>query len=114
MSASVKKVLWHDWENSTEAEMLATWNAPADALAGAELLAAAYTYEDYSGSAHVLFRRDGKLYEVNGGHCSCWGLEDQWAVEEVVPSADAARKWSGYSAEYADHVRAILLAEVSP
>lgn len=48
------------------------------ALDGVEILYAEYDYEDYSGSAWVLFRKDGKLYEVNGGHCSCYGLEDQW------------------------------------
>lgn len=36
------------------------------------------------GSAFVLFEKDGKLFEVNGGHCSCYGLEGQWEPEEVV------------------------------
>lgn len=48
-----------------------------------KLLIASYTYEDYSGSAWVLFSKDGKLYEVYGSHCSCYGLEDQWTPEEV-------------------------------
>lgn len=26
---------------------------------------------------------DGKLYEVNAGHCSCYGLENQWTPEET-------------------------------
>jgi hypothetical protein len=48
-----------------------------------EVLLASYGYENYSGDAFVLFRdtRDGKLYEVHGGHCSCYGLEDQWDPE---------------------------------
>jgi hypothetical protein len=45
-----------------------------------------YGYGDYDGSAFVLFERDGKLYEVNGGHCSCYGLEGQWDPEEVTMS----------------------------
>ena len=50
----------------------------------ADVLIAAYTYENYSGTAFVLFRQNGILYEVNGGHCSCYGLEGQWEPEEVV------------------------------
>lgn len=48
-----------------------------------EVLLASYTYEDYSGDAFVLFRKGDKLYEVNGGHCSCYGLEGQWEPEET-------------------------------
>jgi len=48
-----------------------------------DVLLASYSYENYSGDAFVLFRdtRDGKLYEVHGGHCSCYGLEGQWDPE---------------------------------
>lgn len=53
-------------------------------LEGVEILLAYYSYEDYEGIAFVLFRKDGKLYEVNGSHCSCYGLEDQWQPEEVM------------------------------
>lgn len=51
-----------------------------------EFLVAYYAYEDYSGAAIVVYRdkRDGKVYEVNGSHCSCHGLEGQWKPEEVV------------------------------
>ncbi len=48
-----------------------------------EVLLASYTYEDYSGDAFVLFRKGDKLYEVNGGHCSCYGLEGQWEPEDT-------------------------------
>ena len=102
------KTLWHDWENNTQEEMLASWDAPTDALDGATLLAAAYTYEDYSGSAYVLFERDGKLWCVNGGHCSCYGLEGQWTPEEVVPSADKDFRYGGFSYEFGEHVRATI------
>jgi hypothetical protein len=48
------------------------------------ILLAYYDYEDYSGSAFVLFKKDGKLYEVNGSHCSCYGLEEcGWDPEET-------------------------------
>lgn len=47
-----------------------------------EVLFAAYEYENYSGEALVLFKRDDKLWLVDGSHCSCHGLEGQWAPEE--------------------------------
>lgn len=57
------------------------------------ILLASYTYDYYSGNAFVLFEKEGKLYEVNGGHCSCYGLEargwdldgsiSQWEPEEI-------------------------------
>jgi len=60
------------------------------------VLLAIYTYEDYDGSAFVLFERDGVLYEVNGGHCSCYGLEDQWDPEETSVEALRHRMENGY------------------
>ncbi len=47
------------------------------------ILFASYEYEDYSGNAWVLFEQEQKLYEVNGSHCSCYGLEGQWEPEDV-------------------------------
>lgn len=47
------------------------------------ILFASYCYENYSGDAFVLFERDGELYEVNGSHCSCHGLDGQWDEEET-------------------------------
>jgi len=40
---------------------------------------------DYEMWAHVLFRNatNGKVYEVHGSHCSCYGLEHQWEPSEV-------------------------------
>lgn len=48
-----------------------------------KILFATYTYENYSGEAWVLFFKGKTLYEVNGGHCSCNGLEGQWSPEKV-------------------------------
>jgi len=47
------------------------------------VLFAAYDLDGYEGSAVVLFVRDGKFYFVSGSHCSCYGLEGQWAPEEM-------------------------------
>lgn len=48
-----------------------------------KILLAWYGHGSYDGSAFVLFERNSKLYEVNGGHCSCYGLEGQWEPEET-------------------------------
>ena len=51
------------------------------------ILFAVYSDECYEGTAFVLFHKDGKLFEVNGGHCSCYGLEGQWDPEETTLEA---------------------------
>ncbi|QYW02096.1 integrase [Stenotrophomonas phage Siara] len=54
---------------------------------GFHVLFAIYEQEAYEGSAFVLIGRDGKLFEVNGSHCSCMGLEGQWEEEETTVEA---------------------------
>lgn len=65
-------------------------------LKGARIVVAWYGQGDYEGSAFVLYRQNGKLYEVNGGHCSCMGLEDQWEPEETTVEALKHRIEHGY------------------
>lgn len=48
------------------------------------ILFATYGEDNYSGDAWVLFEESGRLYEVNGSHCSCYGLEGQWEPEETT------------------------------
>ena len=48
-----------------------------------KILFASYGNDSYWGDAFVLFEKDGKLFEVNASHCSCFGLENQWEEEEV-------------------------------
>jgi hypothetical protein len=49
-----------------------------------KILFASYSYENYSGDAFVLFEQNGELFETNGSHCSCYGLEGQLEAESVV------------------------------
>lgn len=102
--------LLHDWEGKTQADVFkdfdgTRWDyyreedsAPVEEkpqFAGFEVLFGSYSYENYSGDAFVLARKDGKLYEVNGGHCSCYGLEGQWEPEETTVQALMVRLKDG-------------------
>lgn len=62
-------------------------NFRCGSLDNCHILLASYSRFDYEGLAFVLFVENGKLYEVNGGHCSCYGLEDQWDPEETMLAA---------------------------
>lgn len=53
----------------------------------AEILLAYYGYGSYCGASFVIYRQNGNLYEVNGSHCSCNGLEGQWEPEETTVTA---------------------------
>jgi hypothetical protein len=69
--------MWEDFQHYTERD-----KTPFPE--GVEVLFAYYDGGGYDGTAFVLFRKDGKLYEVHGSHCSCYGLEDQWEPEECT------------------------------
>jgi hypothetical protein len=56
---------------------------PGDALDGVTILLASYHNECYEGDAFVLYEKGGVLFEVNGSHCSYFGLEGQWEPEET-------------------------------
>lgn len=49
-----------------------------------ELLFAEYGGGSYDGDAFVAYRNGEKFYTVEGGHCSCFGLEGQWKPEEYT------------------------------
>jgi hypothetical protein len=70
-------------------------------LAGATMIAAYYDIEGYEGSAMVVYRKEGKLYEVHGSHCSCNGLEECWSPEETSYEAlvDRFTKAKDYQVE---------------
>jgi len=74
----------------------------ASYLDGANILVASYTQACYEGDAFVLFERGGRLYEVHGSHCSCYGLEGQWKPEEVEADVLRARLTKGTYGEEND------------
>ena len=48
------------------------------------VLFAAYDIDGYEGTATVLYKKGRKYYWVEGSHCSCYGLEDQWNPQEYT------------------------------
>jgi len=74
-----------------------------------EIIVAAYEYESYSGDAFVVFKHEGKLFEVIGGHCSCRGLEGQWKPEETTVEALRMRpETDGYGVQCSPTVHQFL------
>lgn len=61
--------LFHDFD-----DMVHQFNIPEEEASRlrrfAKVLFAIYEYEDYSGSAYVLYKEGDKYYEVYGSHCS--------------------------------------------
>jgi hypothetical protein len=103
-------------EFKSEEDIINQYRAPADSLDGANVLLAWYGYGDYSGYSLVIFERDAELFEVNGSHCSCNGLEGQWQPEKTSWDVLALRNLtgSGYDGGNEAHAAlAVLVAENS-
>lgn len=80
------------YENFTCAEdVFNAFNVFGKDKEGIKFIYAAYDTPDYEGNAHVIYTQEGKLYEVNGSHCSCYGLEECWSPEETSISDLLAR-----------------------
>ena len=67
-------------------EIINEFEIPKETLENFNVIIWDYTYENYNGSAFLLLqdKNTNKLYEVNGSHCSCYGLEGQFELEEVT------------------------------
>lgn len=90
MSAELKDGKYYDcWQSREDVVVDYGENTPTEQ----ELVYAGYTYEGYSGSALIVFIRDGQWFENNDGHCSCNGLED-WNPESALP--EAIEKYTGW------------------
>ena len=81
--------------------MMANFEINDEVLGDAVIIAAVYDNEGYDGTAMVVLRKEGKLYEVHGSHCSCNGLEGQWDLEETSYEAlmDRLEKTKDYQIE---------------
>jgi hypothetical protein len=98
------KPYWSNWSNRDDIIKdffpSGSWYkqepVPEDFPTNDKILFAAYEGGSYEGAAIVVYEKDGKLYEVNGGHCSCSGLEEQWSPEETSVGALKMRKLNKY------------------
>jgi len=79
------------WEPGTRYSQNPVFTAKPFFPADEDILFAEYTSECYDGHAIVVFQQDGHLFEVNGSHCSCYGLEGQWEPERTSREALAMR-----------------------
>lgn len=100
----MKAIYMHDFES--DEDIIKEFGASEDILDGCNVLLAYYHVGSYGcdSSAFVLFEKDGKLYEVNAGHCSCHGLAEQdyggsgptqWEPEETTVEALEYRATKG-------------------
>ena len=66
-------------------DVFESFNLPSGERKGLEIIFGIYEIDGYDGSATVFFYDSnvGKYYETYGGHCSCYGLEDQWSANEI-------------------------------
>lgn len=80
----LKDVYLGDWNNLDE--MLSYFRVDKSAAEGYKVIVATYDC-DYDASAFVLLKKGRKYYEVHGSHCSCYGLEGQWDIEESAKLA---------------------------
>lgn len=62
-------------------DMVGQWSGSKD-VSDPEVIFARYDCPPYEGYAICVYKRDGKLFEVNDSHCSCYGLEN-WEPEET-------------------------------
>lgn len=91
----LKDVYLGDWDNL--GDMLSSFGVDKSAVEGYKVIVANYEVDGYDGSAFVLLKKGRKYYEVHGGHCSCYGLEDQWGIEESDKAALKHRVYEGSS-----------------
>jgi len=78
-----KPIYLNDWSNKEDVAR----DFQNDDIKNLNILFADYQNQCYEGEAFVLFEKDGKLFEVIGSHCSCYGLEGQFDPEEVCLEA---------------------------
>ena len=85
-----------------------------DPIRNIDIILASYYEGNYEGYAFVLFKQNGKLWEVNGSHCSCYGLEYQWDPEETTIESLRHRLKEGTlgNSEYSGNVFNVELEEV--
>ena len=104
-------VYFKHFENKND--VLHQFSITENELKGCEILYAYYSYEDYSGEALVILSNPDNhtLYEVNGSHCSCYGLEGQWEMEETTYEALMKRESEFFNGEVKAFIQQKMIAK---
>lgn len=81
--------VWGDKESRTFGSFREGCDNPKDyddlfGCGGYLFISEAYTYECYEGDGVVYLWKDDKFYELEGSHCSCYGLSVGEPVETNV------------------------------
>lgn len=78
--------------------LITEYDATSEMLQGAVFLIAYESVGSWGcdSSSFFLFKQKGKLYEVHGSHCSCYGFEGQWEPEETSVVALKERALKGH------------------
>lgn len=92
-------------------EIVKEYQITPELLAGVHLIVAGMWEDSYDGHAFIPFEREGKVFEVQSAHCSCYGHEGQWdpierPIEAIVKSGNYVLAGNDVEAEV---VRAYLL-----
>lgn len=87
------------------------FESECDNITDEEVLFASYGGGPYDGDAIVLIQRNGKLYTVEGGHCSCYGLNGQWEMIETTKQVLRQRKFEVYDHEEFRNFLSIFLEQ---
>lgn len=93
---------WKTPSQDTLEALAAEFQIELTELDGIVRLCGNYGSESYDGRAVVFFEKaDGTFFEVTGSHCSCYGLEGQWAPSPVSLAyirqrALALKDWGDY------------------
>lgn len=72
-----------------------------------QVIYAIYDQPPYEGYADVIYRVGDRFYWAHGSHCSCYGLEEQWAPIEYSQHELVAALARGNHFWYADDPAAV-------
>jgi hypothetical protein len=117
-------LLLEDLKDKNEAEvklhLVNQYTADPNLLNDLEILIGYESVGDWgcdSSSFFLLRDKDGNLFEVHGSHCSCFGFEDQFNLEETTVEALKFRTnesyhrsvfyTGGYDRDYNENIKSV-------
>lgn len=76
-------------EETIKEHLIEEYTACPESLKGLKILIAYESVGSWGcdSSSYFLFKKDNKYFEVFGSHCSCYGFENQFDLEETTVDA---------------------------